>query len=653
MRKFLSLLLAVLMLLPLAACNGGDSEPTAASTSDSASAVSVSLSLSASAAAGATTSVPNAQSSASTSGNAPTEPSAPTVLDVVTDGVTDYRVIRKTGADSTITGAAYALTSALNAKYGTSLVQEEDFTKGTIPDGAREILVGVTNRAFSKEVDRTLRLNDFVICTRGYSIAILGGSSAATAAAVDYFIAHYLTEGTSLSLDPTISYRKEGTYLYENFTLDGTPLTEYRIVTPAALTKLEKTALSLLQTTVAEKTGVRLVAESTGTAPTDHEIRFGRTNRHSFTLSPTKYAIAREGGHLNLDFLPACSLAGVRALLADWFATNATNHTTVPRAVDTGAITLSASAAQKATEKQLDSKTQLILADQLNSYLTVIDYANINAACAGDTASTRLWRWQPSASRGNSITSGANRLDEARLRYDPNTGKLLLLATSSTGGVWVANYSDGACVWEKNLAGLGPHSIELVPCGYVAVACSGGNTVANGVIRLYNTTSGKYAEVSLSSAHAVLWDPQLDLLWGLGNTTLQGYAVGEDGAGKPTLTALSDFTYTIPSGGGHDLSFAGEDPSYLWVSGMDVYRFNKTSGTFTMVLNGSDFKSAVSLADGTLLVVQATGAGGISHATDTLRVLTPNGAGGYTEVQKVFKDRAFYKARIFHYSYYN
>lgn len=651
MRRTLSLLLCLLFVLPLAACSFGGSEPSAASTSETTDALSASVSESLSASLSASATPPTG--SESSSDPTPSEPPTPAVLDIVTDGFTKYRVVRGTDADATIKGAARTLTDALNEKYGTGLVQNDEYVKGEIPDGAREILVGVTNRIISKEMDRTLRLHDFVICTRGYSIAILGGSSAATAAAVDYFIANYLPGGSSLSLSPDLYYRKNASYPYDSFTLDGVALSEYRIVTPATLTKLEKLALSLLQTTVAEQTGVRLVAEKTTTEPTNHEIRFGGTTRHTFDLSATKYAIARDGDHLNIDFLPACSLAAVRGLLADWFATDATNHTTTARTVDTGAINLSAAAAQKVADKKLDTTTQIALTDQLNSYITVIDLANISAACAEDTSATRLWRWQASTSRGNAITAGIDRIDEARLRYDPTTGKLLLLATSSTGGVWVSNYSDGACIWEKNLAGLGPHSIELLPNGYVAVACSGNDNTAAGVIRLYDITTSKYAEVSLPSAHAVLWDPQLEVLWGMGGNKLIGYSVGKDGENKPTLTLLEDFYYTMPIGGGHDLSFVGGDPTCLWVAGSYVYKFNKTTGTFTNMFSGSGYKSIGSLADGTVLYTQANAAGGITHATDTLYVLTPNGNGGYTYKHHVFTGRAIYKARIFHYSYYN
>lgn len=569
----------------------------------------------------------------------------PTELDVVVNGTSAYRVIRATSAIAKITTAANDLTSALNQAYGTSFLQEEDFynrQQETLPDGAREILVGETNRKASIDAYATLRLNDFVICTRGNSIVILGGSPAATAQAVDYFIATYIQSGTSLILAPDLYYRHEGTYPYESFKLNGVDLANYRVVT-SATTQLEKYALDLLLDTVSAQTGVRLqTVKGTGEV-TDYEIRFGKTDRTTFTLSDLQYEIKKDGTSLNINCNAGASLAAVRTLLFDWFGTSATNHTTTNKTYTIGVQTLGTNGQSVSDKKKLATTTYLSLCDQQNGQLSVLEYSKLSDYTANTDYS---WRWLAKSGNGNTILDGMNRIDEGRLRYSETLDKFVLCTTSSSGGVWLTEYNGGAKIWETDLNGFGPHSMEYLPCGYVAVACSGNSDTSTGFVRLYDITTNAYAEVALFSAHGVLWDPQLEMLWALGSKKLNAYMVGKDGAGKPTLTPVSEFSYNLPAGGGHDISFVVGDPTKLWVSGKNVVQFDKTTGKFTTFFEGTGFKATVNLTDGTILCTQANGTYA-AHDTDTLILYTPKGDGTYTQSTVTFTGRAFYKARIF------
>src|SRR5690606_38391276 len=122
---------------------------------------------------------------------------------------------------------------------------------------------------------------------------------------------------------------------------------------------------------------------------------------------------------------------------------------------------------------------------------------------------------------------------EAKVRSHDKWGGQWMVVTDSKGLAAIVPYPAGdRKQWGLNVGG-NPHSAELLPGGNVAVAASTG-----GWVRVYTSSQGPesnhFAEYGLPSAHAALWDPDLNVLWSAGKEYLVALTVGGTDA-EPTL----------------------------------------------------------------------------------------------------------------------
>ena len=286
----------------------------------------------------------------------------------------------------------------------------------------------------------------------------------------------------------------------------------------------------------------------------------------------------------------------------------------------------------------------IALADQLNASIAVYDLSS------GDPA--LKYEFKPQASKGFSLKGYGNRVDEARLRYSEKWGTYVILFTSSSGYCAVASYPAEECLWQAELGGTSPHSIEYLPNGMVAVASSGGSAIEKGFIRVYSAQKKndvKYAEKQLTSAHAVLWDETREVLWAMGNTAIVAYEIGDDSA-APSMTKIAAYGCNDMKGG-HDLSAIIGNDDQVWVGGSFVRIFDKTTGTIIDNYTGSSQISAgsvkciCSFPDGDAALTVATKVYA-DHNTDRFKLFTFAGE-TVTLRTHVFDGRAFYKARAF------
>lgn len=98
-----------------------------------------------------------------------------------------YTVVRSDTSDKAVTDAALLVRRALSdAGYEVSIATDYD-TRNAVPDNAREILVGITNRAASSDAADMLGEYDFRISRAGDFIVIAGGSDSAVSRAAQYF----------------------------------------------------------------------------------------------------------------------------------------------------------------------------------------------------------------------------------------------------------------------------------------------------------------------------------------------------------------------------------------------------------------------------------------------------------------------------------
>ena len=169
-------------------------------------------------------------------------------------------------------------------------------------------------------------------------------------------------------------------------------------------------------------------------------------------------------------------------------------------------------------------------------------------------------------------------------RDDETYGKVIIVASGTYAEM--LKYDTGERIWFTRKAATGAHGAELIPGGIAAVASSSGNA-----IRLYDLEgySSQYTEIPFTDAHAVLWDPKNELLWGLGATELRAFKVVKEGKNLITVTEDMERYTKLPSNLGHDLAPYYYDDDKMWVTVFSsFYIYDKNTKTFTEELEGDD-----------------------------------------------------------------
>lgn len=573
--------------------------------------------------------------------SAPETTAAPAMMPV---DMGQYRIVRADKGSAEETSAATRLYSALLAQFGNAPELTTDWvrTEADIPVDTPEILVGATNRAESKEFAEGLLAEDYVIAVSGRRVVILGGSPAKTAEAVEYFIDTYVGTETELALPADLHFLTAGNYPAE-ITVAGQPIAEYCVVIPAGSDRYTAYAAELFCEAVRAACGASLavIEDSTPVAP--REIRLGKTARSG----AGEGAVVFDGANLCIGQASADSselVRTVRGLIAHHlsdldYETKIDFNADIP-------INCTLAALDIPEIPLLDGKRAVALTDQKNAEVAVIDLD------AADPAAKEavLWHWTPTTSLGYNTDGFGTSVDEAKLRYDGVNGRFLLCVTSSAGFMGITSFPDGACVWNTTEK-IGPHSIELLPGGNVAVASSGNGDDTVAGIRVYAASQGKnnrtYAEVLLPGAHGVVWDDTLGVLWGLGHTQVCAYRIGGTDS-YPTITEVESLRIDLSCKSGHDLQTDPTDPTVMWVAAAKLLRVDKTTGQCTemkapVFVKGT--KSIGNFPDGTVVRSAATKVYK-DHDTDTLTVLIPKESGDWETKKIIFSDRAFYKARI-------
>lgn len=137
----------------------------------------------------------------------------------MTINLADYRIIRPENGDVTETNAALFLKSTIKEAVNLDIAIATDWNgNGTVDNGAKEILVGCTNRSETAATLDGLTRKDYAIIITGSKVVIVGGSPEATYSAAEYFGANYiLYENGSAILKIKENYIMKYNYTYSEF----------------------------------------------------------------------------------------------------------------------------------------------------------------------------------------------------------------------------------------------------------------------------------------------------------------------------------------------------------------------------------------------------------------------------------------------------
>ncbi|MFE5024584.1 DUF6528 family protein [Streptomyces sp. NPDC056656] len=240
----------------------------------------------------------------------------------------------------------------------------------------------------------------------------------------------------------------------------------------------------------------------------------------------------------------------------------------------------------------------VMVTEQASKRVLVLDPGRSTWDPAADPSCVR-WEFSPVGDpRYRDLVPDESWVYPAEAKVRVHRGRTYLLTTASFGFAAVVSYPSGRRYWGAALGPgddlFNPHSIEILPDGNVAVACSTG-----ALVRLYAASLGphseRFAEVTLKGAHGLHWDARREVLWALGDDELVAYRVGGSRV-RPALTRVSSVGLPVAkpgkSPGGHDLFPVAGRPGRLWVTtSASVFQYDIAGGVFVQ-----DFAGAAEIA---------------------------------------------------------
>ncbi|MFI6940309.1 DUF6528 family protein [Streptomyces sp. NPDC050418] len=249
-----------------------------------------------------------------------------------------------------------------------------------------------------------------------------------------------------------------------------------------------------------------------------------------------------------------------------------------------GAALLGAPAAH-ASERR--SGAPVVVTDQASKQILVLDSAR-----SAWTAGEAIWAFSPLGDgRYADVLPEVSWVYPSEAKVRRFRGRTLLLTCASFGFAAAVEVPSGRRYWAAGLGPgddlLNPHSMEILPDGNVAVACSTGARV-----RVYAASQGgrdvPYAEVVLKGAHGLHWDRERRVLWAIGDDELVTYRVGGSPA-HPELAQLSALALPGAKPGGHDLFPVAGRRGRLWVTtNAAVFQYDIRRGEFVQDFAGAE-----------------------------------------------------------------
>lgn len=240
-----------------------------------------------------------ALASCTSGGDVPADTTSPAETEVPLNGIElsalgQYRIIHAEKADSTVYGAASALSQALTVKVGVNIPLSDDFYREGVPGYSiekEEILIGVTNRPETAEFLSGMKMNDYGYAVINGKLVIAGRSSDTTRSAFDLFCTEVLealsADSKFFVTDGTRSV-KTADYAVDTLTLCGKSIAEYTVVYDKDEDH-NKVLAEMLSAFVASKVGYVLpVEKSTALDKLDAArsvIYIGRSDKPSLSAS--------------------------------------------------------------------------------------------------------------------------------------------------------------------------------------------------------------------------------------------------------------------------------------------------------------------------------------------------------------------------------
>ena len=236
---------------------------------------------------------------------------------IVSGGESDFVLVYPKKAGDSVVQGALEIKGLLKMKTGVDMKVVDDESVAA-DSGAKEILIGETNRPESDVKAELAGYNDYIVKLTGNKLVIAGGCDEATVSAVSYFRKMVIEKISSKELQAGNAYVQNDLlfnyhypYSMENLTLLGTSVKDYKIVVGADCSFTEYRMALRFMYSIMQMTGRAMDIVKDDTEASAHEIRIGKSNRTAASAEREEYVINVNDG--SLEFISG-SLFGYEAL---------------------------------------------------------------------------------------------------------------------------------------------------------------------------------------------------------------------------------------------------------------------------------------------------------------------------------------------------
>ena len=215
------------------------------------------------------------------------------MLDLIADGASQYVLVRSEEASTAIIQCVTDLRNQIQQITGVGLKYQTDWIKrgAEVPDQAKEIVVGTTNRPQTVAAQQSIREKDFIIAYEGERLIITGGNEESTLRAVQYFIENYLNKAEKkLTVPDNLRDVIEYAYPINGISIAGVDIRKYQVVVPKGCDLYTYYAGVNLADFVKTNAGISLKVVTDDEPETEYEFLIGKTNRAASATAPAMAA---------------------------------------------------------------------------------------------------------------------------------------------------------------------------------------------------------------------------------------------------------------------------------------------------------------------------------------------------------------------------
>ena len=216
-----------------------------------------------------------------------TEPQIPEEkLSINAENVGEYVLVRPKVASVELINEVTSLRSHIIDVVGNIEIATAWERPNAVPETAKEIVVGETNRPATENIKSELRLGEFAIVYEGERIYIIGFDDESTLEGIKYFKEHYIV-GSSKSIEFTnkLAYYNEKQFPIDEIKIDGVDILDYTVVIPRKSDLFTRYAAENLSDFVLTYVGAPLKVATDRDPETKYEILIGNTSRAASSVS--------------------------------------------------------------------------------------------------------------------------------------------------------------------------------------------------------------------------------------------------------------------------------------------------------------------------------------------------------------------------------